>query len=60
MHGYCPDVKQYKAEPAGWKGSVADASAYLRLAITGRENSPDLWEVMQILGKERAVGRLRA
>jgi glutamyl-tRNA synthetase len=57
-HGYCPDMKQYKTDPAGWKGSVADASASLRLAVTGRENSPDLWECMRILGKERVIGRL--
>jgi glutamyl-tRNA synthetase len=60
QHGYCPDVKQYKAAPAGWKGSVADAVASLRLAVTGRENSPDLYQVTQILGRERVVGRLRA
>ncbi|MCL2003114.1 MAG: glutamate--tRNA ligase family protein [Oscillospiraceae bacterium] len=56
--GYCPDMKQYKADSTGWKGSVADASASLRAAVTGRESSPDLWEVMQILGKERVTGRL--
>ncbi|MCL1807461.1 MAG: glutamate--tRNA ligase family protein [Oscillospiraceae bacterium] len=59
-HGYCPDVKQYKSDPADWKGSVADASASLRLAVTGRENSPDLYQVMQILGQERVIGRLKA
>jgi glutamyl-tRNA synthetase len=58
-YGYCPDVKQYKAGPAGWKGSVADASGALRVAVTGREASPDLWEVMRILGRERVAGRLR-
>jgi glutamyl-tRNA synthetase len=57
-HGYCPDMKAYKADPSGWKGSVADASGSLRVAVTGRENSPDLWEVMRILGKERVGRRL--
>ena len=57
-HGYCPDVRQYKADPSGWKGSVADASASLRLALTGRESSPDMYAVMQILGRDRVAGRL--
>jgi glutamyl-tRNA synthetase len=59
-HGYCPDMKQYKADPAGWKGSVADASTSLRVAVTGRESSPDLYEVMRILGAERVIGRLNS
>ncbi|MDR0325751.1 MAG: glutamate--tRNA ligase [Oscillospiraceae bacterium] len=58
QYGYCPDVKQYKADPSGWKGSVADASASLRLALTGRESSPDMFQVMQMLGQERAIKRL--
>lgn len=57
-HGYCPDVKQYKQDPSGWKGSVADASASLRLAVTGRESSPDMFMVMRILGKDRVAERL--
>jgi glutamyl-tRNA synthetase len=59
-HGYCPDMKLYKSDPSGWKGSVADASGSLRIAVTGRENSPDLCEVMRILGFERVIGRLTA
>ncbi|MDR1693348.1 MAG: glutamate--tRNA ligase [Oscillospiraceae bacterium] len=55
---YCPDVKQYKTDPAGWKGSVADASASLRLALTGRESSPDMYAVMRLLGADRVRERV--
>ncbi len=57
--GFCPDMKQYKADPGAFKGSVADVSMFLRVAVTGRMNSPDLYEVMQILGKDRVLARLK-
>ncbi len=57
-NGFCPDMKQYKADPSAFKGSVADVSMFLRVAVTGRINSPDLYEVMQILGKERVIDRV--
>ncbi len=57
-NGFCPDMKQYKASPEQFKGSVADVSMFLRVAVTGRMNSPDLYEVMQILGKEKVLSRL--
>ncbi len=57
-NGFCPDMKQYKANPQDYKGSVADVSMFLRLAVTGRMNSPDLYEVMQILGYERVISRV--
>ncbi len=58
QNGFCPDMKQYKASPDSYKGSVADVSMFLRVAVTGRTNSPDLYEVMQILGKERVLARI--
>ena len=57
-NGFCPDMKQYKANPEGFKGSVADVSMFLRVAVTGRMNSPDLYEVMQILGKGQVLQRV--
>ena len=57
-NGFCPDMKQYKAAPEAYKGSVADVSMFLRIAVTGRMNSPDLYEVMQIIGKERVLARI--
>ena len=57
-NGFCPDVKQYKASPEGYKGHVGDVSSFIRLAVTGRLNSPDLYTVIQILGKERTLSRV--
>ena len=57
--GFCPDVKAYKNNPSGWKGSVADVSMALRVAVTGREMSPDLHECMRILGKDVVLERIK-
>ena len=57
-NGFCPDMKQYKASPEAFKGSVADVSMFLRIAVTGRMNSPDLYEVMKILGREKVLARV--
>lgn len=59
-NGFCPDMKLYKADPSAFKGSVADVSMFLRVAVTGRMNSPDLYEVMQILGRETVLARIKA
>ena len=56
--GFCPDVKAYKKDPADWKGHVGDVSTVIRLAITGRRNTPDLCSIMYLLGKERTDKRL--
>jgi glutamyl-tRNA synthetase len=58
--GYASDMKAYKADPSAFKGSVADVSSFLRLSVTGRLNSPDMYEVMQILGSDRVKSRLTA
>lgn len=58
--GFCADMKAYKADPAAWPGSVADVSTFLRIAVTGKTNSPDLYTVMQLLGSERTAARIRA
>ena len=48
--GYATDNKLYKANPDAYKGNTAKACEFVRLALTGRKNSPDLYEIMQILG----------
>jgi len=58
--GFSPDVKAYKASPESFKGHVGDISGFLRVAITGRQNSPDLYEITRILGYERTVARVKA
>ena len=58
--GFSSDVKAYKAEPEKFKGHVGDVSGFLRIAITGRQNSPDLYEITKILGYDRTVARVKA
>ncbi len=58
--GFAADMKEYKANPDAYPGSVADVSTFLRVAVTGKTNSPDLYTVMQLLGSERSVGRIRS
>ena len=58
--GFTTDMKAYKADPTAFPGTVADVSTFIRQAVTGQTNSPDLYTVMQILGKERSVERIQA
>ena len=52
------DMKTYKANPEAYIGNIADASNIIRVAITGRNNTPDLCSLMQMLGKEKVEERL--
>nr|MCR4906922.1 glutamate--tRNA ligase [Clostridiales bacterium] len=54
-----PDMKAYKADPGAYRGNVGDVSMFLRIAVTGRMNSPDMYAVMQILGRDRVEKRIR-
>ena len=56
--GYAREVKEYKANPDAYKGHVGDISTVIRVKLTGRCNTPDLYEIMQILGKEEVIRRL--
>ena len=58
--GFTTDMKAYKADPAAFPGTVADVSTFIRQAVTGKTNSPDLYTVMQILGYERTVSRIQS
>ncbi len=58
--GYASDMKAYKADPSQFGGSVADVSMFLRVAVTGKLNSPDMYAVMQILGADRVKARIDA
>ena len=57
--GFTTDMKAYKADPAAFPGTVADISTFIRQAVTGKTNAPDLHSVMQILGKERSLQRIQ-
>ncbi len=56
--GYASDMKAYKATPEAFRGNVADISMFIRVAVTGKTNAPDLYTVMQILGREKTLARI--
>ena len=58
--GFTTDMKAYTADPDAFPGTVADTSTFIRQAVTGKTNSPDLYTVMQILGYDRTVARIKA
>ena len=55
--GYASEVKEFKANPGMYKAHVGDVSTVLRVALTGRTNTPDMYEIMQVLGKESIFNR---
>ena len=57
--GFTTDMKAYKADPSAFPGTVADISTFLRVAVTGKTASPDLYTVMKLLGKERTIERIQ-
>ena len=56
--GYAVKPKDYKKNPDAYKGHVGHVSGVIRIAITGRANSPDLWTVQQIMGTEMVRKRI--
>ena len=59
-YNFAGNMKDYKATPENYAGSVADVSGFIRLAITGKNSSPDMYAVMRIMGKDAVVSRLKA
>lgn len=57
-HGFTPNVKEYKQNPDAFKGHVGDVSTVIRIAVTGRTNTPDLCTILQLLGEEAVHARL--
>lgn len=55
--GYCTDMKEYKQNPDKYIGSTADFTGVIRMALTNRKNSPDIYQIMQLLGKENTLKR---
>lgn len=58
--GYASNIKDYKKEPEKYKGNVADISTVIRVAVTSKSNTPDLYEILKLLGKERIMNRVNA
>lgn len=57
-YGFATDMKAYKDNPAAFKGNVSDVAKILRVLVTGRDKTPDLYDIMRILGAERVRARL--
>lgn len=57
-YGFTSDMKAYKENPDAFKGNITDVSNVIRVAITGRNNSPDLCSIMKVLGTSRVLSRL--
>ena len=55
--GYAKEVKEFKANPDKYEAHVGDVSTVLRVALTSRTNTPDMYEIMKILGKDRIKAR---
>ena len=58
--GYAIDNKAYKQNPEAYKGNTAKACEFVRLALTGRRNSPNLFEIMRVLGEKETKERLQS
>ena len=58
--GYCSNMKEYRENPDNYKGSVADISTVLRVALTSKSMTPDLYEIMRLLGKDRIINRINS
>ncbi len=56
--GYASNMKEYKQNPDNFKGNVADVSTVIRVALTTKAQTPDLYEIMKLLGKERILKRI--
>ena len=56
--GFTPNVKEFKKNPDAFKGHVGDISTVIRIAITSRTNTPDLYMIMKLLGKNKVVERI--
>lgn len=56
--GCTPNVKEYKANPENFRGHVGDLSTIIRVALTGRKNTPDLHAIIRLLGTEKTVKRI--
>ena len=56
--GFTPNVKEFKKNPEAFKGHVGDVSTVIRIALTSRRNTPDLFSIMQLLGENEIKARL--
>ncbi len=57
--GFATDHKAFKAEPEKYKGNLADFARIIRIKLTGKNRTPDLWTIMQVMGADRVNSRLQ-
>lgn len=57
--GYCVNMKEYKQNPDAHKGSIADVTGFIRVALTNKQNTPDIYAIMQVLGETKTCERLK-
>ena len=58
--GFAAEMRDWKADPESYKGNVSDVSTVIRVAVTGRTNTPDLCTILRLLGRETVYTRLSA
>lgn len=58
-HGFASDMKAYKANPEQFKGNVSDIAEIVRIAVTGRANTPDLWSIVHVMGEGQMKDRIK-
>ena len=56
--GFASSPKDYKADPDSYKGHAGDVAGVIRVAVTGRLNTPDLYSIMQVMGEEKVRERI--
>ncbi|MEF3305786.1 glutamate--tRNA ligase [Paenibacillus sp. GYB003] len=59
-HGFAKETKQFKKNPESYAGHVGDVAAVIRAALTGRLQTPDLFDMMRVMGENRVRSRLEA
>ena len=57
--GYCSNMKEYKENPDNYKGNVADISNIIRVGVTSLRETPDLYVILQLLGKDQISKRIK-
>jgi glutamyl-tRNA synthetase len=58
QYGFAPSTREFKEDPRRYKGHMGDVAMVLRILLTGRKQTPDLFDIMHILGKSRVAARL--
>jgi glutamyl-tRNA synthetase len=56
--GFCSDMKEYKLNPEKYIGNISDVSGIIRVSITNRKNTPDIYAIMQVLGESKVKDRI--